>query len=353
MAEPRLLSHTEIETALTCWARHSFQYTGHLTNGTTLQRRAIPTILSEGRAWGSAVAKWHEQSQSLLAYFHAAEALRSSLDDDELKMASRGVHMTADARTASEERLNAILAHYVQTTDPLENLTRIEHQVVVGIPSRAMTGRASTRYRFQALIDGWTVDDMGRPWLVEFKLRGTLMSVHLMQTSRQLRWYAWALRKAKGIEPFGVLVDERLNEAPRDPRIVKAKRKGEGVDGWTVSHAVNQLTTPERYVNACADYGAEVNEETLAHLDRIQWSQRVPLMFRPGEIDEAGRELTAAAKLIRDLDSGELAPIRHATPGNCNRCRFMEICPNPDDELYVDTLFERTIPKRQREAVLA
>jgi hypothetical protein len=351
MAE-RLLSYTEVETALTCWARHAFQYTGHLTGGDTLRPRTIPTVLSEGRAWGSAVAAWHSGGQTLLSHLDAAEALRTSLDADELEMVSRGVHMSANVRTESEERLNAILAHYIATTVPLDNLSRLEDEVIVGIPSRGGK-HASTRYRFQARIDGWTLDDQGRPWLVEFKLRGQLMSVHLMQTSRQLRWYAWALRQAKGIEPIGVLVDERLNEVPRSPRVVKAKRKGEGRDGLTVSHATNQLITAADYVRVCADYDSEPSDELLDHLNRIVWQQRVPLIFRPGELDEAGRELTAAAKLIRDLDSGELQPIRHATPGTCGRCRFREICPNPGDDLYVDTLYERSLPKRVRPPVAA
>jgi hypothetical protein len=58
--------------------------------------------------------------------------------------------------------------------------------------------------------------------------------------------------------------------------------------------------------------------------------------------------LVSAAKLIRDLDSGELHPIRNAGP-HCNRCPFREICPTPDDQLYLEALYERRIPKRFKE----
>ena len=78
MAGPRLLSYSEIDTAMTCWARHAFAYTGHLTGGRALRARAIPRVLSEGRALGAAVAKWHEQAPTLLAALDAAEVLRES-----------------------------------------------------------------------------------------------------------------------------------------------------------------------------------------------------------------------------------------------------------------------------------
>ena len=55
----RQLSFTEIQTALTCEGRHAFQYTGRLTGGETLKRKQIAVELSNGRAWGAAVAAWH------------------------------------------------------------------------------------------------------------------------------------------------------------------------------------------------------------------------------------------------------------------------------------------------------
>jgi hypothetical protein len=335
---PRLLSHAEIETALSCWARHAFAYTGHLTEGTTLRSRQVARILSEGRAHGSAAAAYHARGDTLLAAFDAGEALYGALKADELEMMTRGVELDADAWTDLSTRIMAVFAHYMATTTPLGNLTRMEDELNVAIPSR--TGRrSSTRYRFVAYIDGWTVDDDGLPWLVEFKLRKRLSPVALLQTNRQLRWMAWALRRAKGIEPVGVLVDEHLNEMPREPRILK--------DG-SVSQATNQLITVESYLEACRLHDTEASPELVDHLTSIRWGQRVPIIFSPGELDEAGEEIISAAKLIRDLDSGELAPIRHATRSNCNGCRFAEICPHPEDDLLVDTLFERTVPKRLR-----
>jgi hypothetical protein len=347
LASSRLLSHTEIETAQTCFARHAFRYTGHLTGGQTLKSRAIPTRLSEGRAWGVAVARWHAGGKTLLAGLEAAEGLRASLDSDEQWMAANGYEVGAEQRVGAEDRLQSMLRHYIQTAEPLGNLSRTEAEIAVALRSR--TGqRHSTRYGFQAFIDGWTYDEDDRPWLVEFKLRGRLSSVDLIAKSRQLRWSAWGLREAKGIEPVGVLVDERWAEPPHFPRLVQAKRKGDGIDGYVPSHARDQLCTAEQYAYVCRYYGVEPNRLTSEALEQRRWQQRVPILFRQGELDEAGRELVSAAKLIRDLDSGALYPIRHALASTCGGCQFQSICPNPSDELYVDTLFVRTAPKRLR-----
>jgi hypothetical protein len=338
VAQPRLLSYSEIHCALTCWAQHAFAYTGHLTDGDALHGRDIPLVLSEGRAHGAAAARWHQQGKSLMAALEAADALRRSLEADELEQREMGLVPSVEDRVATEARMLDLLAHYVDVATPLANLTRLEDEIVVAIPSR--TGiHASSRYRFQCYIDGWTTDDQDRPWLVEFKLRRRLSSVELIANSRQLRWYAWALRQAKGIEPVGVLVDEFLNEVPRRPRILQS-----GIP----SHATNQLVRTLDYRRVCEEYGVEPTTTAIDAFDRITWHQRVPIFFGEGELDEAGSELVAAAKLIRDLDSGELAPVRHVSPMTCNSCRYRRICAHPEDDLFVESLFERVSPKRNR-----
>lgn len=349
MAGHRLLSHTEIASALTCQARHAFAYTGHLTQGHTLRRRSVPRVLSDGRAWGVAAARWNQGAHTLLGAVEAADAMRAELDGAELEMLERGVTLEPELRVEAEKNLLGIFAHYAETIEPLTGLTRLEHVVIAGIPSR--TGRrSSSKYKLEARIDGWTEDEDGRPWLVEFKLRGRLSSMQILQSSPQLRWYAWALRASHGIEPVGVLVDERLNLAPGEARIVNATRKGEGIDGKTVSHATDQSITVDTYVQACERFDVEPNPDTLEALHRRVWHQRVPILFRDSELEEAGVELVSAAKLVRDLDSGELFPVRNATPMTCNKCAFKEICPNPSDELYIETLYERRVPKRLKEA---
>lgn len=338
----RMLSFTEIDTALTCWARWDYAYGGHLA-GSTLKEKALAPILSEGRAWGAAAAAWHRSAASkTTALWEAHLALMESLDDDAKAMTDAGFPPDPVLQGEVHERLASMLDHYAETTEPLPNLTRLEEEIVVSIPSRK-GGRSSTKYKFLCYLDGWCDDD-GKRWVVEFKLRKQLTPVRVVQLSRQVRWYSWAVGKQSGVEPFGVYVDERLNAAPHDARMLKP-----GKDGLPkVSHAADQMTTPALYVQACADAMTEPKQEVIDKLASRQWQQRIPLVFTKNELAEAGSDLVSAGKLIRDLDSGALDPIRHAGKMTCGGCRYRDICSDPTSE-YVTMQFDRGVPKRLRE----
>lgn len=344
--QPRLLSFTEVSTAMTCFASWDFAYGGRLA-GSTLKAKGIAPILSDGKAWGAAVAAWHANSGTLLAKWAAHAELRRSLDTDEAFMREQGWPVSPEDRLQTEANLIEILDHYMASSEPLPNLVKLEGEIVVPVPSRSGV-RSSTRYRFQCFLDGAT-DDAAGQWIVEFKLRGGLTPVPLLMKQRQPRWYAWAYQKAYGHAPAGVWVDERLKEAPKPPRTLKERKKGDGIDGRIPSHAKDQLTTPEAYVDLCHEHGVEPEWSTVEHLRSRLWQQRVPILLRKDELTDAGNELRDAAKLIRDLDSGDLMPIRNASRAHCGGCKYRDICAEPTDELFIDTLFERTIPKRLRE----
>jgi hypothetical protein len=333
----RLLSWTEIDTAMTCWAKWDFAYGGRLA-GTTLKPKELAPILSEGRAWGAAVATWHQHADSVIAPWYAHEALRDSLDADEAVMREAGVPTPLMTRVEMENRLSAMLDHYAETTEPLRGLKRLEGEIVVKLPSRGGQ-RSSSLYGFQCFLDGFTNED-GERWLVEFKLRSRLTEPTLLERQRQPRWYAWAEARSGKKQPLGVIVDERLNDVPKDPRVLKSGKP---------SHAKDQMTTPEAYAHVCHAAGELPHLDVVQALRQRQWQQRFPLMFRPGELAEAGQELVSAARLIRDLDSGVLTPIRNAKRATCSFCKFRDICTEPTDAIVVDTLFERTEPKRLRE----
>ena len=342
--QPRLLSFTEITTALTCFASWDFAYGGRLA-GDTLRKKLLAPRLSEGRAWGAAVAAWHSHGGELLSSWYAHQALRESLDNDIRAMTKMGFAPTFEEQMETENRLSAILDHYIATSIPFPNLTRLEGEFVVPVPSRGGK-HGSTRYRFQAFIDGYTADEQGQ-WIVEFKLRDSLTPLPLLMKQRQPRWYAWTLARAQGGHaPTGVIVDERLNAVPKEPRTIQGKKKGEG---RRPSHAKDQICTAEAYIDLCHQHGEEPKFEVVEHLRQRQWQQRVPLVFRAGEMEDAGNELRDAAKLIRDLDSGAIVPIRNASRTTCGYCKFKDICAEPTDEMFVDSLFERTVPKRLRE----
>lgn len=322
---------------MTCQARWDFSYGGRLA-GTALRSRQIAPILSAGRAWGAAVAVWHAGQGTLLAAWDAHHALLDSINQDVREMEDNGWPPNLEDVTQLKRDLGDMLEHYMTTAEPLPNLTRLEAEIQVPIPSRS--GRSSSnRYRYLCRIDGYTTID-GYDWLVEFKLRGKLQPTELIQLQRQYRWYAWALSRVRlSRPPAGIIVDERWNQAPKPVRILK---------GPHVSHASDQLCTAEAYIAACQEYGEAKHDVTHAKLLARRWQQRVPIQFRDGELEEAGRELVSGARLIHDLDTGLLWPIRNASAMNCNGCRFRRICANPEDDLYVDTLFDRVPAKRER-----
>lgn len=326
----RRISHSEIGALLDCQARHDFAYVGQLA-GTALTPKATPILLREGRAWGRAVAAWHETGNVEHARFHIDE----SLDEDAEQQREVGLY-DEDEHRGLAAKLRTILAHYTATVERIP-LTRLEHELEVAIPSR--TGkRGSNAYRLVAFLDGVHTDAQGRDWIVEFKLRKQLTSFELIALDRQTRWYAWAWRQATGRPVAGIIVDERLNAEPAAVRFNQDGRPSKV-----------QTCTVDDYVTAAEDPDPDV----VAKLAAKQWHQRHPLILRPSELDEVGWQLISAARLIHELDSGRMFPIRNPSRARCPGCRFRDICPDPADTALADALFDRVPAKRDREEVAA
>jgi CRISPR/Cas system-associated exonuclease Cas4 (RecB family) len=361
----RDISYTEQSTLLTCQAQWDFNYGGFLA-GDALRSRKTPMILREGRAWGRAVAAFHAAKEDRLDA--AILVLSEALEEDAKEQNEAGFY-DADAHRLTVAKLRAVLEQYAEETTPL-TLDRLEHELFVPLPSRSGSGD-SNRYRLQVLFDGVHTDSEGRVWLVEFKLRGELSSLELIANSRQIRYYAWAWERETGQPVTGVIVDERLNAMPKPPKIKNGK-KGEGreeeievevkdketgeVTGtkpktvWRMpSTDKAQITTPELYVAACAEYGVEPDAEMVESLGTRAWSQRRDVFLTPTEIEESGKELVSLGRQIAAIDSGQIFPVRNVKPQNCRGCRFREICNEPNDKDLVDSLFERRPAKRNRE----
>lgn len=344
----RTLSYSEVSKALSCQVAWDFSYGGRLA-GSTLKPRELAPILSNGRAWGAAVATLHANATDPLRTALAYSALDASLEQDRLDMIDRGFYPDLGAIVSQRDHLTRLLEHYDSTAELLPNLTMAEHELNVRIPGRR--GGYSSRYRFQAYIDGWTEDYWNHYWIVEYKLRDTLQDTATIELGRQPLWYAWALReewRRLGIDRqlAGVLVDERLNVVPKPPRINKTGK---------MSHARNQLCTAEAYLALCQEQEVDMDKrlpngdtprQTLEVLTQRKWQQRVPIVFRPGELDEAGEELVSSARFINSLDSGDFYPVRNAKPQVCRHCDFRRVCKSPQDELLVDVHYTRGIPKR-------
>lgn len=341
----RLVSHSEITTALDCQARWDFSYGGYLVGDALKPKLAAPR-LREGRAWGRAAAALYSADPVLpliTRYTHGLRALEESMEQEADELRGHGLYSEAD-RADMQQRIAEMLWHQAQIAEPL-HVTDMELELRVPIQSRH-SRRASTRFLFHGFLDGLAAID-GRTWIVELKLRGQLTALEQIVRGRQYLRYAWAAEQQLDQQIAGVIVDERLNELPKPARWVKGKKKTD--PPLVPSHAKDQLTTRALYEAACAEGGVPVDEETAVALGQRRWQQRSPVLFRRSEIEEAGRELVSAAQLIAQLDTGVLFPVRNPSPMRCGMCAFREICPRPDDGALVDLQFERVPAKRMRE----
>lgn len=337
----RLLSNSEIDTALTCWAKWDFQYGGHLA-GSTLKQKIVPAILSRGGAWGAAMQSYHSGGTYAEVEFH----VRNSLMADQMEAQERGVMLPERMLEEQQVEVMALVGHYAQRhPERFSGLQKIEHHLLVPIPSRTGMKRSS-RYAFEGYLDWSAIDPLPLltgEWIIETKLRGELHSMSVLERSTQLRWYAWAYWQVTGRMPAGIIVDTWLALVPKPPRMVQGRKKGQGM---VLSTAKDQITTPEMYQAACFQLDVEPDKDLVTALNERVWGSRAIIGFTPDELKRAGRELVSAGQLIRDLDSGLLLPIRHATPRTCNACRYKKICTNPMDTLAVEAEFVRGTPKR-------
>jgi hypothetical protein len=322
----RPLSHSEVAAALDCQVRHSFAYTGVLTDGDALKPKTVAPKLRAGRAWGRAVAAWHENHGDEQ---HAITAMAVALSLDEAEMREHGV-FDQDQFDTLNQHLCDLLADYMAHAEPIA-LTRPEHELHIAIPSR--TGvRDSTVYELLCYLDGVHTGDDGRDWIVEFKLRGQLQPLELIAKSRQLRWYAWAWRKQTGRPVAGIISEERLDTAPAEVRLNQ---------NGSISKV--QSCRPDAYIAAGGS-----DADVLEKLESKRWQQRHPLVLTERELDEAGKQLASAGSLIHQLDTGLLYPIRNPSPMRCPGCAYRDVCVEPGDVELVDALFTRSVPKRDR-----
>jgi len=370
----RMISFTESGNLLTCQAQWDFNYGGYLA-GDCLKPKTVPVMLQEGSAWGAGVAAFHAALEDKLDA--GIIALTASLDKEAKKLEAKGFY-NADEHRQMAAKLRSLLEQYAEEEEtrpvPLAGLSGLEQELVVPLPSRSGKGDSSI-YRLQVFFDGVLGEEVAD--LVEFKLRGKLSPLELIVNSRQIRYYAWAYQREHGIPVRSVIVDERLNEQPKPARWVKPKKKDEGIvvdpdqaqelgaaysekeleiykgdEGKlarrTVSHAKDQMTTAESYLEACGKAGVEPEPETLEAIGSRRWSQRERVFLTEREIEESGTELISLGRQVAALDSGQTYPVRNVKPQNCNGCRFREICNDPHDKELVDSLFDRRPPKRNR-----
>ena len=326
----RTISHSEVSALLACPARWDFQYGDRLA-GSSLERRAFAPTPGRGRLWGATLQAWHAGADA-----HAA--LTAEID---AALAEAGPERAAlePALAVMRDEVTALLEHYVDveaTAWPQIELQQREREILIPIPALNGHGRSS-RWRLHGYIDG-IADLAGRLYIVEYKLRHQLGRLDIITLGRQVRWYAWALRE-EGIPVAGVIYDERLNAAPKAPRVLKNGK---------ASHDRHQMTTAARYASLCRQLGGEPQADVANALAERRWQARHLLEFTSRELDEAGLELRDAAGLVAAADR-MAQPLRNASARTCPGCQFLDACPDPGDASLVDALYDRRPAKRDRQ----
>lgn len=326
------ISQSEIAQLLRCPAQWGFGY-GDLA-GFPLKPKTTALRLREGRAWGQAVQAWHTREPGTDPIVRAHEALLTSLNDDAAFMHTHGV-LDEEEFAQTMARMQEILVHYC-ATQPRLNL--IGSEVELEMPH--VDG-----WTYRCHLDGIHQDEDGYLWVVEFKLRtpGAFTSLEIVQLWRQVRWYALALEATNGTEEIrfyngepteivrreirGVIVDERLNDAPNP---VRYNKNG--------SVSATQSCLYEEYERACMMLNQPMHEPTVQRLQAKVWQQRHEVYFRPDEMRDALYELESAATLLSLYHNHRLRPIRN--PGRqCATCAFLPLCPDYTDARLRDALF--------------
>jgi PD-(D/E)XK nuclease superfamily protein len=314
----RIVSQSEVDTLMRCGMKWAFGY-GDVA-GFALEPKTPAIILREGRAWGAAAQAWHAIDGTIEK---ATAAILDSLDADAAQMEEHGTFVATEYEEIRDKLFGA-LAQYC-ATQPKLNLVASELELEV---------RFEEGFVYRCHLDGVHQDEDGGLWVVEFKLRRSMTPLEQVVLWRQIRWYALALAETSGQEVVGIIVDERLNAAPKPIKVNK--------DG---SISAVQSCALEEYLDACnnpAKYGGRIvtepNQRTVGLLGDKVWSQRHEILLRHDEMDDAVRELESAAKLIGFYDRHELLPIR--VPGQqCSSCFARDLCATPQDERLRDALF--------------
>lgn len=328
----RTLSHSEVESYLTCSLKHDLAYVGQSLGGQTLKSRYTHYNLQRGRAWGIGVQVWHATGD-----LASAETLMlESIEQDAEEQRKAGIY-TPEAQVEHADMftlLKACLSHYARTMPRLD-LAEPEKKLLVKIPG--LRG-----WEFDMRLDG-VVNVDGELYPFESKLRNQLSSHEQIDKSRQPRWYATGWRLATGLIPAGFIVDERLAKAPEPDSPVRFNKDG--------SISKVQSCTPSAYGDACALLGQVMDSEVLerAHRrhDPATYHRRVVIRFTHRELDEALEQMRSAAHLIRLHERGVLTPIRNPNPQRCPGCAFRDICTEPTRDM-AEAFFDFAPPKRDR-----
>lgn len=171
-------------------------------------------------------------------------------------------------------------------------------------------------------------------WVTDHKNLASPPSDKALDFDDQVTGYCYIVWRWTGVIPRGVVYNVLLKNAPKDPRMVKGKRKNEGL---VLSTAKDQQTTPDLYRQALKDHGlmvgnrvtSEKHAECLAALLARGWDP----FFRRYEITRNEYQLLMFEERLaaeyqdmrRVRDSPEML-YPNPTLRTCPYCSVRSIC---------------------------
>jgi hypothetical protein len=118
------------------------------------------------------------------------------------------------------------------------------------VPITSLDGIAYLTGRIDVLTERLT-PKLGL-WVVDHKSAATAPSDKGLDWDDQVTGYCYIVWRWLGIVPRGVIFNYLIKNAPSEPRLVKGKKKGEGL---VLSTAKDQQTTPDLYREALKEHG--------------------------------------------------------------------------------------------------
>lgn len=297
--DERYITRSEIRSLLDCEARWDFRYSDRLA-GSSLEPIVVPNLLALGTSWDT-VVKTYNHGGSVGA-------------------------VLLDLYKGEDNRIVHLAHRYASLYKPMRTVT-VKPFIVEILPGMKVAIQPDDRL----------IDENGRTWLVEYKLRTSLTSLEYLQRDLQGMLYVYGARKS-GKEVAGVIFDEMLNELPTEMRFKK--------DGGP---SKVQSCSVQEYIRGCEAIGFDPDPDIVAKLEVRRVHQRVPIEFYDFDLEGIDDLLKSAELHIQLLERGAMYPKRIRNPMMCRLCEFNPICEHPDPDL-IDFTFTRREARRNRVA---
>lgn len=189
-------------------------------------------------------------------------------------------------------------------------------------------------------------------WIIDHKTASQAPDVTGVDYDDQITGYCYIMWRRTGIIPRGIVLNVLIKRAPKEPRVVRK--------GTKLSTAKDQLTTAEKYEEACTEFGyvdsdGTVHSEEHAACLRALKATGFDSFFRRLEVTRNMNQLLKFEERLfveyHDMEDASAStdlqyPNQVTSPfGMCQGCRVNKICLAMEDgsdwQSVIDTHFRR------------